>query len=96
MIDLNLTLPPLAVPANVRQAQRADGTPAIPENGFVLAQRLRARGYLGKVILHSGDTLASLQKLASHTAVDAYIEKGSASQFREKFGKIVEDLVALD
>jgi len=87
VLDLNLALSP---PWHARfLGTRADGSSIIPKDGLDLAERLRARGYVGKIILHSAESLATLDELRQHAAIDDVIEKGSALHFKERFGEIV-------
>ena len=88
VIDMHLALPP-PWPAHLL-TPRADGSLVLPKDGVELAERLRARGFLGKIILHSGESLAFLEELRqSCTAIDAVIEKGNASEFKKDFLAIV-------
>ena len=76
VVDIHLTLPP-PCPAHL-QEPREDGASKIAVDGVDLAKRLRARGFIGKIILHSADSLAVLEGYRkSCTAIDLVVEKGS-------------------
>ena len=90
VIDLHLSLPP-PWPAHL-QGQRADGKPLVPEDGIDLATRLRTRGFRGKIILHTAESLASLEEIRLSTVIDEVIEKGSALHFKQQFVKIMAEV----
>ena len=84
VIDLNLSLPPPWPPH--LQAQRADGRPLLPEDGLDLARRLRARGFEGKLFLHTAESRDSLEALRrQHIEIDDVFEKSSALRFKQEF-----------
>lgn len=76
VIDMHLGLlpdppPHLATPM-------ADGTPRLAVDGIDLARRLRARGYEGKIILHSAESLTKLEEYRNGCeAIDDVVEKGN-------------------
>jgi len=84
VIDWHLALPPPWPPH--AQAQRPDGKAAIPADGIDLADRLRARGYVGKIILHTGESCSKVDEIQrTSSALDAVIEKGTPLNFRTDF-----------
>jgi len=53
------------------------------------SRRLRARGFGGKIIIHTGESLSSLEELRRSPLVDEVIEKGSGRRFKAQFLEIM-------
>jgi len=53
------------------------------------SRRLRARGFGGKIIIHTGESRSSLEELRRSPLVDEVIEKGSGRRFKAQFLEIM-------
>ena len=84
VIDLHLSLRlPWSSPH--LQAPSDDGTPTLAEDGMDLARRLRARGFAGKIIIHTAESPNLLEEHRRSVSIDNIIEKGSTKHFKQQF-----------